>query len=74
MPPTDKEATAPYVTWKALVATLITLSSFVFGIGWVAWQVHASQPHIGAAHHRDIDGIEERLTRIETKIDKMLTK
>lgn len=67
-----------YVTWKAFLTTTATAGSLVISLGWIGWQVHASQPHHDAVTEREFDrhtdGIEKRLTRIENKIDQVLGK
>ena len=55
------------VKWPVFVPTIIG----VIGLGWIAWQIHASQPHHGAVRHNEFERIIEQVDAIDAKVDNV---
>ncbi len=63
------------VTWRALLGILVACLSGVSTAGWIAYQVHAAQPHAGTVGQdefaRHASGVDSRMGRMEDKLDKI---
>ena len=55
---------------------MLRAMSAVIAAGWIAWQVHASQPPVNPVHDvefdRNIKDIHEDLKRIEGKVNRLI--
>ena len=67
-----------FVTYRWLIAGLISIVGGMGTAGLAAWQIHASTPHIDSVQQREFDSItdaiESRLNRLEQKIDRLLER
>jgi len=61
-----------YVTYKQFIITLVTLIGVLFGGMWSLIQFHQNQPHADAVHQREYERLEQRIVRIEQKLDRLI--
>lgn len=64
-----------YVTQKMLWSVVVGIASVVVSAGWLAWQIHSTQPHPGAMRETEFDravqGIEQRFDQIIRRLDRI---
>ncbi len=62
------------VTWGQLLVVISLCGGLLVSVSGAAWAIHASQPHKGSVSLREFERMDDRLKRIEDKLDRIISQ